>query len=187
MNLSTARSEKRAREVGVRKTMGSLRSQLIVQFFSESLLVVLLAFIVSLFLVSFSLVWFNELAAKQVSIPLNNYWFWVFSLGFIFITSLLAGSYPALYLSSFQPVKVLKNSYRAGRFAALPRKVLVVVQFTVSAALIICTIIIYNQVIYVKNRPVGYTREGLLMIQKKSDDFYGKDDLLRTELKKRER
>lgn len=183
MNLSTARAEKRAKEVGIRKTIGSVRLQLIGQFFSESLLVALLAFILSIFLVVVSLPGFNDLSAKQLSVPWANPGFWLCSLGFILLTGLLAGSYPALYLSSFKPVKVLKGTFRAGRFAAVPRKVLVVVQFTVSTALIIATIIVYRQVGFAKDRPVGYTRDGLLMVQKKSGDFYGKFDLFNTELK----
>jgi putative ABC transport system permease protein len=183
MNLSTARSEKRAKEVGIRKAVGSMRGQLINQFFSESFLVVTLALLVALFLVTLSLDWFNNLAAKQMTMPWGNPWFWAISLGFVFITGLLAGSYPALYLSSFQPVKVLKGTFRVGRFAAVPRKTLVVVQFTVSITLIISTIIVYRQIQFAKNRPVGYTREGLITLQMKSGDFYGKYDLLRTELK----
>jgi hypothetical protein len=103
------------------------------------------------------------------------------SIGFIIITALLAGSYPALYLSSFKPVKILKGTFRIGRLAAIPRKALVVMQFTVSVALIICTIVVYNQVRFAKGRPVGYTREGLIMIEMKSDDFNGKYNLFRTE------
>jgi ABC-type antimicrobial peptide transport system permease subunit len=183
MNLSTARAEKRAKEVGIRKTMGSMRLQLIGQFFSESLLVVFLAFIMSIFLVAISLPGFNDLAAKQITMPWTNPWFWMLGVGFILLTGLLAGSYPALYLSSFRPVKVLKGTFRAGRFAAVPRKVLVVIQFTVSTTLIIGTIIVYRQISFAKNRPVGYTRDGLLMVQKKSEDFYGKFDLFNTELK----
>ena len=183
MNLSTARSEKRAKEVGIRKAVGSLRGQLINQFFSESFLVTMLALVVALVLVALSLDWFNTLVAKQMTMPLGNPWFWAISLGFVFITGLLAGSYPALYLSSFQPVKVLKGTFRVGRFATVPRKVLVVVQFTVSITLIISTIIVYRQIQYAKDRPVGYTREGLIALEMKSDDFYGKDEVLRTELK----
>ena len=181
MNLSTARSEKRAREVGIRKTIGSHRLQLIYQFFAESILVVTLAFIFSCLLVIQFLPWFNALSAKAMSIPWDNPYFWMLSIGFIMITGLLAGSYPALYLSSFRPGKVLKGTFRAGRFAAVPRKAMVIVQFTVSIALIVCTIVVYRQVQFARNRPVGYTREGLIMLQMKSDDFYGKHDLFRTE------
>lgn len=182
MNLSTARSEKRAKEVGVRKAIGSMRAQLIGQFFSESFLVVLFAFFLSLLFVALSLDWFNQLAAKDMALPLANPYFWLISLGFIVLTGLLAGSYPALYLSSFQPVKVLKGTFRVGRFASVPRKVLVVVQFIVSVTLIIGTVIVFKQIQFAKNRPVGYTREGVLMVEMKSGDFYGKHDLLRNEL-----
>jgi ABC-type antimicrobial peptide transport system permease subunit len=183
MNLSTARSEKRAKEIGVRKAIGSMRKQLIGQFYSESFLVVLLSFVLSLILVRLSLAWFNDLSGKQIIIPWQNIYFWTAGIVFIFITSIVAGSYPALYLSSFNPVKVLKGTFKVGRFASIPRKVLVVIQFTVSVALIICTIIVYRQIQIAKNRPVGYTREGLVMIEKKSSDFDGKYDLLRSELK----
>jgi putative ABC transport system permease protein len=183
MNLSTARSEKRAKEIGIRKAIGSVRRQLIAQFFSESFLVVILSFFLSSFLVVISLSWFNTLAGKQVQIPYQNPYLWLTCALFILITGTLAGIYPALYLSSFSPVKVLKGTFRIGRFASIPRKVLVVTQFTISMALIICTIIIYKQIQIAKDRPVGYTRDGLVMIEKKSDDFNGKYDLLRTELK----
>jgi putative ABC transport system permease protein len=182
MNLSTARSEKRAREVGIRKAIGSMRGQLVSQFFSESFLVVMVAFAISCLLVHLSLPWFNELAAKNMYVPWSNNWFWIISTGFIFITGVLAGSYPALYLSSFKPVKVLKGTFRVGKLAAIPRKALVVTQFTVSVALIICTIIVYRQVQFAKDRPVGYTREGLIMIEKISEDFDGKYTLFRNEL-----
>ncbi len=184
MNLATARSSTRAKEVGIRKTVGSVRGQLVTQFFSESYLVVTLALLVALLLVATSLNWFNQIAAKQMVIPWNNGWFWLINGAFVCITGLLAGSYPALYLSSFQPVKVLKGTFRVGRFAALPRKVLVVMQFTVSVTLIISTIMIYRQIQYAKKRPVGYTREGLITMQMKSDDFRGKYEVLRSELKK---
>ena len=182
MNLSTARSEKRAKEVGIRKTMGSLRKQLIYQFFSESFLVVLFSFLLSCLLVSLFLPWFNNLSSKEMLLPWDNIYFWLVSLGFIFITGIIAGSYPALYLSSFKPIKVLKGTFRVGRFAAIPRKVLVVTQFTVSVALTISTIVIYRQIQFAKDRPVGYDREGLITMNMRSDDFKGKYDLLRTEL-----
>ena len=181
MNLSTARSEKRAREVGVRKAIGSMRNQLVYQFFTESFFVVFISFILSCGLVSIFLPWFNNLSAKQMNMPFTDAFFWLVSIGFIIITALVAGSYPALYLSSFKPVKVLKGSFRVGRLAAIPRKALVVMQFTVSVALIISTVVVYRQVQVAKDRPVGYNREGLIMIEMKSEDFKNKYDLFRTE------
>ena len=183
MNLSTARSEKRAKEIGIRKAVGSIRRQLIGQFYCESLLIVLLAFAVSMLLVALSLPWFNDLSDKLVKMPYQSQYFWLLNLAFILITGVIAGSYPALYLSSFNPVKALKGTFRVGRLASIPRKILVVTQFTVSVALIICTIIIYRQIQVAKDRPVGYTRDGLIMIEKKSSDFDGKYNILRSELK----
>ena len=167
MNLSTARSEKRAREVGIRKVAGSGRGQIIIQFFGESFVVVIFAFAVSLLLVAMALPYFNELASKQITMPWREPWLWACSIGFIAITGLLAGVYPALYLSSFQPVKVLKGSFRLGHVASVPRKLLVGVQFTISICLIICTIVVYDQILFAKNRPVGYSRDGLVMIRQK--------------------
>ncbi|HTF22153.1 MAG TPA: ABC transporter permease [Chryseolinea sp.] len=183
MNLATARSEKRAKEVGIRMTIGSVRGQLIHQFLSESLLVVMLAFVVALGAVQVALPWFNRLADKHIEIEWSNPFFWISSATFIIITSLLAGSYPAFFLSSFRPVHVLKSSFKTGRQGSLPRKVLVVFQFAVSIALVISTLIIYDQIQYSKNRPIGYNRDGLIMMQVKSPDFNGKYDALRQELK----
>jgi putative ABC transport system permease protein len=185
MNLSTARSEKRAREVGIRKAIGSLRRQLIGQFFSESLLVSILAFVIALGLFRLSLPFFNELAGTQMSIPWSNPLWWIACIGFSLFTGLIAGCYPALYLSSFQPVKVLKGISGVGRQASLPRKVLVVAQFTISIAMIIGTIIVFRQVQYARNRPVGYEREGLVMMQmhtsKIHDHFFAfREELQRT-------
>ncbi|MFT3935028.1 MAG: ABC transporter permease [Chitinophagaceae bacterium] len=182
MNLSTARSEKRAKEVGIRKTIGSMRNQLVLQFFTESFVVVIVSFVLACCIAVLSLNWFNGLAAKEMAMPWGDGYFWAICCSFILFTALLAGSYPALYLSSFKPIKVLKGSFRVGRFAAVPRKVLVVMQFTVSVALIICTIVVYRQLQFAKDRPVGYTREGLISINMKSDDFYGKYNLFRKEL-----
>ena len=184
MNLSTARSERRAKEVGIRKAIGSLRKQLIYQFLTESIVTVMISFIFSCLLVAIFLSWFNDLSAKQIQIPWGNSYLWVISISFILVTGLMAGSYPAFYLSSFTPVKVLKGVFRAGRFAMLPRKVFVVVQFTVSVALIISTIIIYRQIQVGKDRPVGYTPEGLMMVEMKSPDFQGKYERFRDELLK---
>ncbi|HYC84742.1 MAG TPA: ABC transporter permease [Chryseosolibacter sp.] len=183
MNLSTARSEKRRREVGIRKTIGSVRSQLIGQFFSESFLIVLFALIMALALTSLCLPAFNDLAGKDIALPWTSTAFWIACLTVTIVTSLLAGSYPALYLSSFNPITALKGNHRTGRLATLPRKVLVVVQFSISVILINCTAVIYQQIQFAKNRPVGYDRDGLLMIEKRTSDFYDKYDVLRAELK----
>ncbi|MFN3849122.1 MAG: ABC transporter permease [Spirosomataceae bacterium] len=183
MNLSTARSEKRAKEVGIRKAVGSVRGQLINQFLSESILTVVFAFIVSVLLVVLSLSWFNNLASKEMALPYTNPYFWVISIVFILVTGLLSGSYPALYLSSFEPVRVLKGTFRAGRFAAIPRKVLVVVQFTVSVTLIIGTIIVYQQIQHAKNRPVGYDRNNLIYVMINTPDLEkAKYETIRTDL-----
>ncbi len=184
MNLSTARSEKRAKEVGIRKAIGSVRWQLIGQFFSESFLVVLFAFVAALLIVSATLPAFNELAGKEMIMPWNVPAFWLTSLLFIGMTGLMAGSYPALYLSAFDPVNVLKGTFRVGKWASTPRKALVILQFTVSIALITGAVVVYQQIQYAKDRPAGYTQEGLLMVQMTTPDFSGKFDVIRTSLKK---
>ena len=182
MNLSTARSEKRSKEVGIRKTIGSLRRQLIFQFLSESLIIVLLATMVTVLMVLLSLPLFNRLSDKLMTFPWTNPIFWLSLLGFTLFTALIAGSYPAFYLSGFKPIKVLKGTFKAGQEAALPRKVLVVIQFTVSIALIIGTVIVYQQIQFASNRPVGYTREGLIIIDMNTPDMYDHYDAIRNEL-----
>lgn len=184
MNLSTARSEKRAKEVGIRKTIGSRRGQLIAQFFSESFIVVFLSFLLACILAAVLLPLFNQLTGKNIVVPLSNIYLWLGCGGFIVVTGLLAGSYPALYLSSFRPIKVLKGTFRVGKFAAVPRQVLVVMQFSFSVTLIICTIVVYRQLQHAKNRPTGYDREGLIMIDMRSEDFDGKYQLFCTEFLK---
>jgi putative ABC transport system permease protein len=182
MNLSTARSEKRAKEVGIRKTIGSGRTELVFQFLSESLVMSGLATIVAILLVSSSLPFFNRLSDKAMTIPWNNPVFWLITIGFMVAVSLVAGSYPAFYLSAFKPIKVLKGNMLTGRLAAIPRKVLVVLQFTVSIVLIIGTIVIYRQVQYAKNRPVGYERDRLIKIKMNTPEIYAHYDALRSDL-----
>ena len=182
MNLSTARSEKRAKEVGIRKTVGSLRKQLILQFFNESLLTVFFSFVLALTLAQLTLPFFNTVADKTMSIPWSSPLFWIMGIGFTLFTGLIAGSYPAFYLSSFKPVKVLKGTFKAGRFAAIPRKVLVVLQFTVSVTLIIGTIIVYRQIQFAKDRPVGYTREGIVTIPMITDNVHNHFTAVKDEL-----
>ncbi|HVU53515.1 MAG TPA: ABC transporter permease [Puia sp.] len=193
MNLSTARSAKRAKEVGIRKTMGAPRSHLIKQFFGESIIVAALAFILAIVLAQLALPLFNEVAGKRLSIPCATPLFWLACIAFTVFTGLIAGSYPAIYLSSFQPVKVLKGlrvrqSLRAGkgftgRLSVLPRQVLVTFQFTISIMLIIGTLIVHRQIQYAKDRPIGYTTAGI--IQLPISPFAGPDkyDVLSRELK----
>jgi len=182
INLSTARSQKRAREVGVRKAMGSVKGQLITQFLSESFLTVMLAFTGAVVLLILLHNPFNELADKDISMPFDNPVFWGITLTFILLTGFMSGLYPAFYLSSFQPVKVLKGVLRIGRVAALPRKVLVVVQFTVSVVLIMGTLIVYQQIQYARSRSIGYERESLITVEMSDPNYKGKQDVIRAEL-----
>ncbi|MFT3824687.1 MAG: ABC transporter permease [Chitinophagaceae bacterium] len=183
MNLSTARSEKRAKETGIRKAIGAARGQLIARFLGESMLLSILSFVAAIVLVQCMLPFFRGLTGKEVTIPYTAPWFWILMLLFTLFTGLIAGSYPAFYLSSFHPVKVLKGSFRTGRLAALPRKALLVVQFTVSMMLIVGTIVVYKQIQYAKSRPAGYMREGLITITMNTPEIYGIDyNVLRNEL-----
>ncbi len=181
MNLSTARSEKRAKEVGVRKAVGSGREQLIGQFLSESLLIAFLALLLAFIIVLISLPSFNTLTEKLITIQFGNPIFWTIMLIFTLFTGLLAGSYPALYLSSFNPVQILKGGIHVGKGASLPRKILVITQFTFSIVLMIGTIIIYQQIQHGKNRPIGFDSKGLISVES-SSDLNKNFELLRTEL-----
>ncbi|WCT10898.1 ABC transporter permease [Mucilaginibacter jinjuensis] len=182
MNLSTARSEKRAKEVGIRKAIGSERGQLIIQFYCESVLIAVIAFVFALVMVSLTLPFFNQLADKNIVVLWDSPLFWLMGIGFSLFTGLVAGSYPALYLSSFKPVKVLKGTFKGGRFAAIPRQVLVVLQFSVSVILIIGTIIVFKQIEFAKNRPVGYSREGLVAIPLTVNDLHQHFEAMKTDL-----
>ena len=161
INLTTARSEKRAKEVGVRKAIGSQRKDLVIQFLSEAFLLTSIALVFAIVLAELAFPAFNALTGNNISIPFNNIYFWLIMISCLFVTALLAGSRPAFYLSSFNPVKVLKGTIQAGR-SSLSRKVLVVMQFSCSIALIISTIIIYQQIQYAKERPSGYNLDRLL-------------------------
>ncbi|HTI94644.1 MAG TPA: ABC transporter permease [Puia sp.] len=169
MNLSTARSERRAREVGVRKAIGSQRKDLIFQFLVESLAITFIAFIFSLVFTVSALPAFNALTNTTVVIPWTNVVFWIVMISYVLLTGLLAGSRPAFYLSSFHPVKVLKGTIHSGRSATLSRKALVVLQFSCSIALIISTIIIYQQIQHAKDRPLGYDADRLMMTDASGD------------------
>ena len=182
INLSTARSEKRAREVGVRKAIGSARLQLIAQFFTESFMMVATSFAFCVILVTLLIPSFNLLAEKDIVLPLSNPVFWLGVVTFIFFTAFLAGIYPAIYLSSFHPARVLKGVSQSAHFAASPRKILVVFQFTVSVVLISGTIVVFQQIQYARNRPVGYDRQNLITVSMNDPGFQGKLEVLRTAL-----
>lgn len=164
MNLATARSESRAREVGIRKSVGSRRKELIFQFLGESLLVTFLAFLLAIALVELALPFYNQLVNKNIVVDYSNPWVWGVAGSLILVLGIFAGSYPAFYLSSFQPVKVLKGKIKLGKGASTPRQVLVTMQFGISIFFIIGTLIIYQQIMHVKNREVGYNRENLIQI-----------------------
>ncbi len=183
INLSTARSEKRSKEVGVRKVMGSVRMQLILQFLVESFLIVVSAYVLGLIMAALCLPVFNDVTGKQIVIPWTDYNFILVSFTFIIVTSFLAGTYPAFYLSGFNPVKVLKGSFKAGRFAALPRKGLVIMQFTISIVLIIGTAIVFQQIQHAKDRFVGFDRKDIIQLAVRTEELAKADyNSLRTEL-----
>ncbi len=173
MNLATARSEKRAKEVGVRKAIGSRRKDLILQFLVESLVITGGAGVFAVILGQLVMPAFNGFmnagSTAVITIPYTQWSFWAILAAYILVTGLLAGSRPAFYLSSFQPVKVLKGAMIVGRSAALPRKILVVLQFSCSIALIISTMLIYQQIQYAKDRPTGYDADRLVMITGSND------------------
>lgn len=182
INLSTARSERRSHEVGVRKAVGSARGQLVSQFLSESLLVVFIAFVCSATLVTLTNPWFNRLSDKQISLPFDQPVFWLVVICFIMITTLLAGLYPAFYLSSFKPARALKGTKTSGRSSATPRRVLVVFQFTISVVLIIGTVVVYQQIQFARSRPIGYDRSGLISVPMNDPGYLTKTPVLKTEL-----
>jgi putative ABC transport system permease protein len=163
MNLSTARSEKRAREVGVRKVMGAVKAALVIQFIIESIVLAAIAGIVAFVLVQ--LIWpvFSVLSkVRMATIPWQSPYFWLASVGFVLLTGILAGSYPAFYLSSFKPVKVLKGVLKNGNALVTPRKILVITQFVIAVFLINYTIIFQKQINHGQNRHIGFVKENLL-------------------------
>ncbi len=164
MNLATARSEKRAKEVGVRKVLGAGKQKLVFQFISEALFLALLSAVLAVIIISLVLPAFNTLVQKNLSLGLNNPMHIVALLAITIVCGLTAGSYPSLYLSSFRPVMVLKSIKLKDGSAAVIRKGLVVLQFSVSIILIISTIIIYQQIQHVKSRSLGFNKNNLLQI-----------------------
>lgn len=162
MNLSTARSEKRAKEVGIRKVVGAQKSGLIGQFIGESVLMAFMAGVVAIVLVQLSLPVYNRLIGENLSVNYGNVYTWLVFIGFVLFTGLLAGSYPAFFLSSFRPVKVLKGTFKKANALVTPRKILVVLQYTFAIMLIICTIIVKQQIDHARDRETGYNKDNLV-------------------------
>ncbi|CAH0144929.1 MULTISPECIES: ABC transporter permease [unclassified Pedobacter] len=185
MNLSTAKSEKRAREVGVRKAIGSSRNNLINQFMFESILLTMLSMLVAFVLIEVSLPYFNNLLGISLQIDYADWKFWAVFLGLTLLTGIIAGSYPAFYLSSFDPVKVLKGFKLSGGSSLSIRKYLVVFQFVFAACLIVCTAVIYQQLNFIKNKPIGYNIDNLVQIPAEGEFANpGKRNILKDELLK---
>jgi putative ABC transport system permease protein len=183
MNLATARSQHRAREVGIRKAVGSRRSMLVGQFMCESILLSFIAVLAAVFLVEFSLPVFNELAQKNIRIDYSTDW--VFAAGFVLlaiVVGIVSGSYPALFLSRFQPVEVLKGGSQKGTAGARLRQALVVVQFAISIALIACTLIVSNQIRFIRNKRLGFDREQVLVVPLRGEHARNGWPRLKTEL-----
>ena len=181
MNLATARSEKRAREVGIRKSLGSTKAFLISQFIGEALVISTISYVLALIFAQIALPFYNDLVEKQLVIDYQSWQFWAFSLTMILVTGLVSGSYPAFYLSSFNPIVTLKGSIKVGKGATLPRKVLVVLQFGFSILLMVSTLVIYQQISLVQNREIGYDQNHLISVQR-TDDINENYEVLKQEL-----
>ncbi len=181
MNLATARSENRTREVGVRKSVGAQRSQLIMQFLGESLLISLISFTVAVIIVLGALGPFNQMVDKSLYLDFTSPIFWSGALGIILLTGLLAGSYPAIYLSSFKPSSILKGAIKVGKGADTPRKVLVVLQFGFSILLMVAALIVYQQISLVQSRDLGYDQSNLINFRR-NDQLDKNYEVLKNEL-----
>ncbi len=169
MNLSTARSEKRGKEVGIRKVVGASKGKLVGQFLGESVLLAFLAGILALLLVRLALPAFGQLVSQDLYLDVANPWFWVAGLFFVVVTGLVAGSYPAFFLSAYKPVTVLKGSFKAAHALVTPRKVLVVLQFTFAIVLIVFTLVVTRQINFTQQREAGYTRDQLIYVPFQGD------------------
>lgn len=182
MNLNTSQFQTRGKEVGVRKAIGSTRNEVMGQFYTESFLYAFGALFISLSLVYLLLPFFNTFAAKEISFQWSNPLFWLSSIGFSLVIALIAGSYPAVFLSSFNPIQALKGKLKQGKRNERFRQGLVIFQFVISIVLIIGTITIHEQIQHAKNRSTGYEKDGLITMTG-SRTVYQNFDLLRSELK----
>lgn len=176
MNLSTARSANRAKEVGMRKVMGSLRLHLINQFLMESILLSIFSFLIALLLAYLVLPYFNDLAGRQISIPWSNPLFFVSVFGISFLIGIFAGSYPAFFLSAFRPINVLKGNTALGMKSGTIRSSLVIFQFAISIILLIGTFTVYKQLSYIQHKKIGFNKDQVIVIQ----DAYAMGDQLQS-------
>lgn len=181
INLATARSVKRAKEVGIRKTVGSDRKQLVLQFLSETVLMAVMAFATAIAIVQGLLPFFNTLVNKKLAVDFTDPFIWGVAIGFILLTGIASGSYPAFFLSSFRPAVVLKGKLGAGKHGTLPRKVMVTLQFFFSIGLLISTVVIYSQINYIRNREIGYDKNNLLRVPA-SGDIQAKYEIIKNDL-----
>jgi len=182
MNMATAKSEKRAKEVGIKKTIGATRRSLISQFLMESLVLTILSSVLAIVLIELCIPVFNNLFDTSLRINYSNSFIWLGLFAVILLTGLISGSYPAFYLSSFNPVQILrKRNFKTGLFSVNLRQVLVVGQFSFAIILIIATIVIYKQIQYIKNRPIGYDINTLVQMPQEGE-LYGKYNLLKDRL-----
>ncbi|HVW95673.1 MAG TPA: ABC transporter permease [Mucilaginibacter sp.] len=182
MNLATARSARRAKEIGLRKVSGAIRGQLILQFLSESVLISFFALLLALMIVGLFLPAFNALAGKDLAFDYSDARFWCTLIGISLATGLISGSYPALFLSGFKPVKVLKGNVKSMGGNLVFRNAMVVTQFIVSILLLIGTVTIYNQLQFIRNRNPGYVKDNLLYMHM-TGELWGKQKALKAELK----
>ncbi|MBL7700453.1 MAG: FtsX-like permease family protein, partial [Chitinophagaceae bacterium] len=180
MNLTTARSIKRSREIGIRKVIGAVRNSLVKQFLGEALLLTFFALGIALVLTAIILPVFNNITTKSIEFPANISSFWITIIALAIATGLLAGSYPALFLSAFQPIKVLKGQMKFGKGATWFRKGLVVFQFVLSTVLIVGTIVVSRQIDYIQSKDIGYTKENLIYIPIEGE-YEEKYDLFKNE------
>ncbi len=182
INLTTANALKRGKEVGVRKTLGSSRKQLIFQFFTESFLLILFSFCIALVLAVILLPQFNTLTLKEVYIPFDKLSFWATSILLIFVTAVLSSLYPSVYLSSFKPVKALKGAKDKSKSPLVLRKTLIVSQFVISSVLIIGTLTVASQINHVKNRPIGFDKDLLVSVPINNDNVLKSFGTIKNEL-----
>ncbi|MEA3480121.1 MAG: ABC transporter permease [Bacteroidota bacterium] len=185
MNLATARALRRAREVGIRKVVGARRSLIIRQFIGESVLISLIALLLALLLIRIFQADFNMLIGKTLALyTQSNLWIIAFLIGLSIIIGVLAGSYPAFYVSRFRPVLILKGSFASAKGKPIVRNILVIIQFFISASLIICTLIIYGQLAYIKDKDLGYNAENVMILEFPSKQSKLNLSVLRSELSK---